>query len=202
MSACIEWDGQPDGALMRYDGGLYNAHTSFRDDLLRDIRIDRIDLYILSAGYGIIHALDPILPYEAEMKGKVAKMWRNIGLMEVIAELIRVSGARRVFGFFSGPAHWSGAHAKYRHFFTEGVKAAASSGAALDIAVCFYRHAGLGTGAITGALGRALSHGLHEDFSRCFMAEYAIGHADGSVIVRSETLAGAVPGDHGQTLSV
>ena len=188
MSACVEENSQPCRALRQYDGGFYNAEASLRNDLLRSLHADRLDLYILSAGYGVVHALDPIRPYEAEMKGSIATTWRNLGLPEVIAELIRVSRARRVFGFFAGRDVWSGAHAKYRYFFTEGVKAAISRGAMLDTAACFYLATGRGTPAITGALGRALLHGLRADFSPGFMAEYAAGHADGGVVIRAETL--------------
>lgn len=195
MSACIEGSSQPCCALLQYDGGLYNAQASFRDDLACGLCAGRLDLYILSAGYGVVHALDPVRPYEAEMKGKVAKLWRDTGLSEVIAELIRVSRARRVFGFFAGPAHWSGAHAKYRHFFTEGVRAAASSDATLDTAACFYRDSGRGTRAITGALGRALLRGLHADFSPRFLADYAAGCADGNVVIRSESLVETAQGE-------
>ena len=56
------------------------------------------------------------------MKGKVATLWRNLGLVGVISELILNSHAQRVFGFFAGPSDWSGSHTKYRYFFTEGVK--------------------------------------------------------------------------------
>ena len=193
MSSCIEKNSPPCRALLQYDGGLYNARASFRDDLVRGLSASRLDLYILSAVYGVVHALDPIHPYEAEMKGKVATMWGNIGLPAIIAELIHAAHARKVFGFFAGPAHWSGAHAKYRHFFTEGVKAAALSGIMLETAACFYRDAGQGTRAITGALGRALLHGLHEDFSPRFLTEYASGRTDGGVIIRAEVLVEPVP---------
>ena len=108
MSPCIEGNSRPCRALLQYDGGLYNAQASFRDDIARGLNAGRLDLYILSAGYGLVHALDPIRPYEAEMKGRVATMWRDAGLPEVIAELICASRARRAFGFFAGPAHWSG----------------------------------------------------------------------------------------------
>ena len=102
------------------------------------------------------------------MKGKVATMWRDIDLPAIVAELIRTSHARKIFGFFAGPAHWSGAHAKYRHFFTEGVRAAASSGSTFETAAWFYRDAGRGTGAITGALGRALCTGCMRTSRRVF----------------------------------
>ena len=188
MSACIEQNSRPCRALLQYDGGLYNAEASFREEIARSLDDGRLDLYILSAGYGIVHALDPIRPYEAEMKGRVAGIWKNTDLPGVIAELIRVSSARRVFGFFAGPAHWGGAHAKYRYFFTEGVKTATSNGAMFDTVACFHREQGLGTRAITGAFGRALLRGLREDFSPRFLAEHAAGRADGSVIIGSQDL--------------
>ena len=184
----IEQNSRPCRALLQYGGGLYNAEASFREEIARSLGDGRLDLYILSAGYGIVHALDPIRPYEAEMKGRVAGIWKDADLPEVIAELIRVSCARRVFGFFAGPAHWSGAHTKYRYFFTEGVKTAASNGATFDTAACFHRERGLGTRPITGALGRALLRGLREDFSPRFLAEHAAGRADGSIIIGSENL--------------
>ena len=122
------------------------------------------------------------------MKGRVATFWRDAGLTAVISELIRNSRSRRVFGFFAGPSHWSGAHAKYRYFFTEGVKAAVAMDATVDTAACFYREDGRGTNAITGALGRALLRGIRAKFSSGFLNEYAIGRPDGNVIIRSETI--------------
>ena len=188
MSKCVEEDVRPCNALRQYDGGLYRSDFDFRENLTRHLKTGRIDLYIISAGYGIVHALDPILPYEAEMKGKVATLWRNLGLVGVISELIRMSHAQRVFGFFAGPSHWSGSHTKYRYFFTEGVKEASASGAMIKTATCFYRAAGQGANAITGALGRTLLHGLREDFSSRFLAGYTTGHAYGNVLIRSDKL--------------
>lgn len=188
MSACIDASVSPCIALRQYDGGFYNAEASFREDVAGSLNAGRLDLYILSAGYGIVHALDPIHPYEAEMKGRVAAHWRDAGLSAAIAESIRLSHARRVLGFFAGRAHWSGNHTKYRHFFTEGVRTAVAEGAELDTAACFHRESGRGTHAITRALGRALLRGVRSDFSSGFFSEYAPGRRDGNVVIRSETL--------------
>ena len=188
MSACIEEDTRPCTALRQYDGGLYNSKSNFRDDLARHLEVGRLDLYIISAGYGLVHAFDPIHPYEAEMKGKVATFWRDLGLIGVISELIRVSRARRVLGFFAGPSHWKGAHAKYRYFFTEGVKASVASGARIDITACFYRETGRGTNAITGALGRTLLRGVRANFSSRFLAEHAKGRTDGNIEIQSDDI--------------
>ncbi|MCY4378925.1 MAG: hypothetical protein OXC39_03740 [Candidatus Dadabacteria bacterium] len=188
MGACVDEDIRPRIALRQYDGGFYNSQADFRENIACNLNAGWLDLYIISAGYGIVHALDPIHPYEAEMKGGVATLWRDMGLSGVISELICVSRARRVFGFFAGPSHWSGAHAKYRYFFTEGVKTAIADGATLDTAACFYRGSGMGTNAITGALGRTLLRGLRSDFSSRFLAEYETGWADGNIVIRSENL--------------
>ena len=190
MSWCIEEDIRPCTALRQYDGGLYSSDLNFRDDVARRLQAGRLDLYIISAGYGVVHAFDPIQPYEAEMKGKVATFWREMDLVEVISELVRVSCAKRVFGFFASPGHWSGAHAKYRYFFSEGVKASVASGATIDIAACFYRETGRGTKAITGALGRTLLRGARASFSSRFLAEHASGRMDGNIEVRSDDLLG------------
>ena len=188
MSACLEQDMWPCAALRQYDGRLYNSDPRFREVVERHLESGRLDLYIISAGYGLVHALDPIRPYEAEMKGRVATFWRDAGLTAVISELVRNSRSRRVFGFFAGPSHWSGAHAKYRYFFTEGVKQAVAMGSTLDTAVCFYREDGRGTNAILGALGRALLGGIGAKFSSGFLDEYAIGRPDGKVVIRSEKI--------------
>ena len=198
MSSYIVENTRPCRALQQYNGALYTAEPSLRDDFACALRANRLDCYILSAGYGVVHAFDPIRPYEAEMKGRVATMWREVGLAKVIAELIHVSRARRVFGFFAGPDRWSGCHAKYRYFFSEGVRVAASSGAVFDTAVCFYRHAGHGSRAINGALGRALLRGLHSDFSPRFLAKYEGGRPDGSVIIRSEALVETALGEQAE----
>lgn len=188
MSHCLEEDVRPCNALRQYDGGLYRSDFNFRESLTHYLETGRIDLYIISAGYGIVHALDPIHPYEAEMKGEVAELWRDLGLVRVISELIHVSHAHRVFGFFAGPSHWHGSHAKYRYFFTEGVKEASASGTMINTATCFYRASGLGVNAITGALGRTLLHGLREDFASRLLARYTTGHAYGNVLIRSDNL--------------
>ena len=188
MSSCLEQDMRPCAALRQYDGGLYNSDPEFREVVERHLESGRLDLYILSAGYGLVHALDPIRPYEAEMKGRVATFWRDAGLTAVISELVRNSRSRQVFGFFAGPSHWSGAHAKYRYFFTEGVNEAVAMGATVDTVACFYREEGRGTNAITGALGRTLLRGIRAEFSSGFLDEYVTGRPDGNVVIRSDTI--------------
>ena len=88
MNACLEREIRPCTALRQYDGGLYKSEPDFRETVARHLETEGLDLYIISAGYGLVHALDPIHAYEAEMKGRVATFWKDTGLVGVISELI------------------------------------------------------------------------------------------------------------------
>lgn len=194
LSALIEEDSSFCSALRQYNGHFYNSEPNFRAELERHLRAGRMDIYIISAGYGVIHALDPIQAYEAEMKGSVARQWRDAGLVDVISELIQVSLANRVFGFFAGPSHWSGAHAKYRYFLTEGIRRAVVRGAKVNTAICFFRETGRGPTAINRALGRTLLRGLRANFSANYLREHAMGRPDGNVLIRSEIIRDVTDG--------
>lgn len=188
MSGCIESGSGSGPALSVYDGGVFKSEPGFREEATRHLNAGHVDLYVLSAGYGVVHALDPIQLYEAEMKRVVATLWREAHLVDVVSELITVSRARRVFGFFAGPSRWNRADAMYRYFFTEALKAAMSAGAILSDGQCFHRAEGMGVRAINGALGRTLLRGLRSDFSERFVAEHRDGQRDGNVLIRTDTL--------------
>ena len=188
LSAHIEEDSRSCSALRHYNGHFYKSEPNFRAELERHLRAGWLDTYIVSAGYGVIHALDPIQAYGAEMKGAAARQWRDMGLVDVISELIRVSLAVRVFGFFAGPSHWNGAHAKYRYFFTEGIKSAIAHGAKVNAAICFFRETGRGSSAINRALGRTLLRGLRSNFSANYLREHTMGRSDGNILIRSEII--------------
>jgi hypothetical protein len=89
---------------------------------LRDFR--RAHITIISAGYGLIGADDPIYCYNHEMKGRVAKEWRDLDLHQVIGELITIERATHVFGFFAGKPEWNASSAMYRWFYEAGVRRA------------------------------------------------------------------------------
>ena len=188
MSGCIEGASASGPALSVYDGGVFKSAPGFREEVNRHLNAGHVDLYVLSAGYGVVHALDPIQLYEAEMKRGVAALWREAHLVDVVSELIAVSRARRVFGFFAGPSRWNRTDAMYRYFFTEGLKAAIGAGAVVSDGRCFHREEGMGVRAINGALGRTLLRGLRADFSKRFLAEYKDGQRDGNVLIRTDTL--------------
>lgn len=188
MSGCIESGSAYGPALSVYDLGVFNSEPGFREEVTNHLNTGHIDLYVLSAGYGVVHALDPIQLYEAEMKGRVATLWREAGLVNVVAELIAVSRARRVFGFFAGSSQWSSSSAMYRYFFTEGLRAAIGARAIVSDGRSFHRAEGMGVRAINGALGRTLLRGLRADFSRRFLAEHEDGQYDGKVLIRTDTL--------------
>jgi hypothetical protein len=108
------------------------------------IHTGQLRLIIISAGYGIIDALELIHNYDEMMKGKVASHWRSANLTNVIADLLLQEKPTRVYGFFAGESFWSTPGSKYRYFFAEGVKIALRKGLGTELNGCFYRIEGGG----------------------------------------------------------
>lgn len=59
MSGCVEGGSARGPALSVYDGGVFKSEPGFREEVTRHLNAGHVDLYVLSAGYGVIHALDP-----------------------------------------------------------------------------------------------------------------------------------------------
>jgi hypothetical protein len=161
MHYCVKDQSVPTPAIDLYSGNFYK---SLNKPLLKDFMLaNHLQIYILSAGYGVVHALDPVQNYDAEMKGPVAQFWRDNGIIDYIASLS--ANAEKVFGFFAGEPNWSGPHAKYRFFFTEGVKRAIQKEGRISEAGCFYRGEGRGANPILTALGRSFMDSIASGFS-------------------------------------
>jgi hypothetical protein len=129
---------------------------------MRDFR--RAQISVISAGYGLIGADDPIYCYNHEMKGRVAKEWREVGLHEVIGELITVERATHVFGFFVGKPAWNSSSSMYRWFYEAGVQCALGDRRSeLQTAGTVFNREGR-TQSLTG-LGLALDMFLDSDLS-------------------------------------
>jgi hypothetical protein len=74
--------------------------------------------------------------------------------------------------------------AKYRYFYTEGVKAACRQGLTYKQAGCFYRSEGRGAAAILGALGRTFMDAHEQSFNNNFIEDVEDGeHWDGNIHV-------------------
>ena len=60
------------------------------------------------------------------MKTTVAREWQNLGLQQVIVELITTERPTDIVGFFAGKSDWNpgDTSAKYRWFYEEGVRLA------------------------------------------------------------------------------
>jgi hypothetical protein len=86
----------------------------------------RAHITVISAGYGVVGADDPIYDYNWEMKTTVAREWQNLGLQQVIVELITTERPTDIVGFFAGKSDWNpgDTSAKYRWFYEEGVRLA------------------------------------------------------------------------------
>lgn len=155
MEHCIEGGSSLTPALCLYSGGFYKA---FDARLVKQlINLGKFRLFIISAGYGVLDAFEPAHKYEAKMEGKIAKYWRESGLADVICDICLSFNPNQVCGFFAGEPIRSGPGAKYRYFYTEGVKKALQNGFEPARAGCFYRESGRGVTAILGSLGRAFS---------------------------------------------
>ena len=150
----FETDGPETTALELYTGSPYRTFAPIKHDLYQAINAGVLSVYIISAGYGIIDAREPIHNYNEVMKGKTAKYWRDNGLQDMIAKILMFEKPDRFYGFFAAGSHWSHASSKYRYFFTAGGKKAISAGLNVTEAGCFYRLDGRGVGAILDSLGR------------------------------------------------
>ena len=154
-------------ALNLYTGSFYSKLD--KSILKQKISNGSLQILIVSAGYGVVDASEPIQGYDATLTGKTARMWKMAGLADIIASIVRASEATNIFGFFSGNATWSGGGSKYRYFFTEGIKKAIEEGFEPGFAGCFFRDEGLGQAEIPRALGDCFMKALSSQFSPEFI---------------------------------
>ncbi len=124
MQYCIKTGSPSTTALHLYTGMPYSVFNHLKNNLISDIQAGKIRLLIISAGYGIVDALEQINNYDAMLRDNVAKMWRDHYLSEVIAELLLHHRPAKVYGFFAGKDSWSLNSSMYRYFFSTGVKLA------------------------------------------------------------------------------
>jgi len=182
MQYCIEHTSPKTSAIDLYTGSPYNVFLPDKKEIVELIQSARLRLIIISAGYGIVDALEPINDYDAMMKGKVATNWRNANLTNVIADLLLQEQPTRIYGFFAGGSNWQTSSSSYRYFFTEGVKNALRKGLNTELNGCFYRIEGRGVKAILGSLGRTFKELLKSDFSDSYVNKvYENGRYDGNV---------------------
>jgi len=158
-------------ALCLYKGAFYRQLSL--GELTTEIQTKRLRLFVLSAGYGIVDAFEPLQKYDAEMKGKVAQHWKAFGLEEIISELLLTLKPKSVFGFFAGGEVWSDPGAKYRYFFIMGLNRALSEGLDVELNGCFFRSAGLGTTQILGSLGRVFMDLIRSRYSESLISDIA-----------------------------
>jgi len=153
-------------AIFLYTGFLYK--TLNKDAIIQTIESGHLRLIIISAGYGIVDAFEPIHDYDAEMKGKTATYWRNHKLIDIICDFLLNANPSKVFGFFTGSADWVISGSKYRYFFTEGLRHAHKRGLKTQLSGCFYRKTGKGVKNILSALGHVFMDFMNNDFNEQF----------------------------------
>ncbi|MCD6493730.1 MAG: N-glycosylase/DNA lyase, partial [Archaeoglobaceae archaeon] len=187
MQHCIDFATPKTSAINLYTGSPYEVFSPYKEEIIESIQTGKLRLIIISAGYGIVDALEPIQSYDAKMEGKIALHWRNMDLTDVIADLLMQERPARVYGFFAGKSYWSTPGAKYRYFFTEGVKTALINGLDTELCGCFYRIEGRGVKAILGSLGRTFIELLKTDFDDSYVKDiYKNGRWDGNVKIGFE----------------
>ena len=144
MQNCIESNTPKTTALNLYNGKLYIPLFDYKNEIIKLIQSNQLRVIIISAGYGIVDALEPIHKYDAKMQGKIASNWKRAGLSNIISEIILTQNPKQVYGFFGGESDWYKSSSKYRYFFTEGLKIALKNGFNSDISGCFYNIEGGG----------------------------------------------------------
>ncbi|MDH5439887.1 MAG: hypothetical protein OEY31_04720 [Candidatus Bathyarchaeota archaeon] len=173
----IDLNSPETSAIRLYAGAFYSQFNL--NEIIQEVQASRLRLIIISAWYGIVDAFEPLHRYEAQMKGEIARHWRDHRLDRIISDLLLTLKPSSVFGFFTGPEHWSGPHAKYRYFFATGLSNALSEGLGLTMSGCFHIVSGLWP---LAALGRTFSDFLRSGFSGDFVSDIAEnGRVDGEV---------------------
>jgi hypothetical protein len=186
MESIIDVSSPKTTALYLYKGFFYSNFKRQYSTIIDHINNGNLQLYIISAGYGVINALESIHDYDAVLSGTVAKHWRNHGLENIIAEIIQNEQPSSIHGFFAGTSYWSSPGSKYRYFFTEGLQRAKNT-IETSTAGCFYRYDGRGVSAIMGSLGRTLAdftqHKFNTDFTKGIEKNHRI---DGNIEIGFE----------------
>jgi len=182
MQYCIDFASPKTSAINLYTGSPYEVLSPYREEIVKLVQAGKLRLIIISAGYGIIDALEPIHNYDERMIGKVATHWKNKNLTGIIADFLMQEKPTRIYGFFAGERYWSTSGSKYRYFFTEGVKTALANGLDVKLCGCFYRVEGRGVKAILGSLGRTFIELLKTGFDDSYVKDiYKNGRWDGNV---------------------
>ena len=169
---CFDEGSPLTSAIYLYQGAFYKQLELRR--VIEEIQAHRLRLFILSAGYGVVDAFEPLQNYDAEMKGKVAKHWKAFDLEGIICEILLTIQPKSVLGFFAGNDFWSYPGTKYRYFFVEGLKKTLNEGLKVGVSGCFFRSSGYGTNSILGSLGKTFMDCLKSGFNESFIVHSAL----------------------------
>lgn len=164
MAYCIDAMSRPTMSIKLYQGSFYSGFSA--EPTIDLMKAGLLRVFIVSAGFGVVDGLEPVPSYEAEMKGDVARYWRENDLADIIGQVCISFSPRVVYGFFAGDKAWSSPGTKYRYFFTTGVGLALSAGLKLERAGCFFRKEGKGASAILRALGYQFGEAVKSGFQR------------------------------------
>jgi hypothetical protein len=163
IDSCVDHGSLLTSALNLYAGSFYQPLLLKMDRICSLIKSCKMQLYIISGGYGLVHAFEPIHEYEAQMSGQYARHWSNMHLADIIKDLLLTRRPGAVYGFFTGNQYWSAMGSAYRYFFTEGLSSALRQGLEFQ-GGCFYRIEGQGPGPILEAFGHLFGQIVESGF--------------------------------------
>lgn len=171
MSQFVNQGSLQTAAIYLYKGYLYHTLQPYINAVLQKVFSGELRIIIISAGYGVIDAFEPIHNYDATLQGEAAYKWKENRLVDVIGDLLLANKPSMVFGFFAGKRDWTGPGAKYRYFFSEGLRKALESGLTIECGGCFFRVEGLGVPAILGSLGKTFLDFMQSGFDTRFILD-------------------------------
>jgi len=171
-----------------YSGSPYQAITS-KTKLEKALLDNKLKLFIISAGYGVLDAREAIHNYDEVMKGNIAKYWKDANLVNIIANIINEEKPKEVYGYFAGIRDWSNPSSKYRYFFTKAVLNAIGRNNTIIHAGCFYRKEGRGVKAILNAIGRTFNDTFENNFNSEYIKNIEVNNRiDGNVVIGFDRL--------------
>jgi hypothetical protein len=152
----VTFAGTPTAAIYLYHGRLLWARIAgILPQLVSDVRNGNLEIFILSAGYGVIHCFESGQEYNGELQGRIASYWIDqYSLDNIISNIILKNKPDQVYGYLTGPDQKLRSY-QYRYTFCEGVRIARAKGFG-GLAGCFGVISGIGSSGVSPYLADIL----------------------------------------------
>lgn len=153
---------RPHGAhtigLYLYHGYFWQPINSIRARLSTQTQANRLQPFIVSGGYGVLHGNEDCQDYNALLSGPVAAFWKRTGLADIIADTLISNSIPpdEVYGYFPRTT-------KYSQFFRNAIRIARRLGWS-GHAGCFINTNGI-RNACLNPLGHTFVNHYHNGFA-------------------------------------